>query len=117
VLCFGRPKHLCRNFSFNPWSDMVPRFKYDPSTPFFQLLVPTVDTTRYAFLLQTCLRVSQRSCVQSTCVSLMDCSIRLAHIMCCSRRQGVVCCSQAPAVLGRRLLSRTPCHAWLQLRA
>lgn len=36
---------------------MVPRFKFDPHTPYFQLLVPTVDTTRYAFLLGTCLQV------------------------------------------------------------
>jgi hypothetical protein len=36
---------------------MVPQFKYQPELPYFQILVPTADTTRYAFLLKTCLEV------------------------------------------------------------
>ena len=36
---------------FTPWLSLVPPFSYDPSTPFFEILVPTVDTVRSAFLL------------------------------------------------------------------
>lgn len=35
----------------------MPKFKYSPQLPYFQILVPTTDTTRYAFLLKTCLEV------------------------------------------------------------
>lgn len=34
------------------------KFKYNPAKPYFQILVPTTDTTRYSFLLETCLEVS-----------------------------------------------------------
>ena len=37
--------------SFVQWSSLVPAFVYSPSTPFFEVLVPTVDTVRSAFLL------------------------------------------------------------------
>jgi dynein heavy chain len=29
----------------------MPEFKYDPKAPFFGILVPTIDTTRYRYLL------------------------------------------------------------------
>jgi dynein heavy chain len=34
-----------------PWTAIMPKFKYDASVPFFGILVPTVDTTRYRYLL------------------------------------------------------------------
>ena len=34
-------------------------FNYSKSVPYFQLLVPNVDTTRFSFLLQTCLEVNK----------------------------------------------------------
>ena len=37
--------------SFVPWSSLVPTFVYSSSVPFFEVLVPTVDTVRAAFLL------------------------------------------------------------------
>lgn len=34
------------------WSHLLPEFKYDPTAPYFGILVPTTDTTRYRYLLQ-----------------------------------------------------------------
>ena len=34
------------------WDNLMTEFKFDPSTPFFGILVPTVDTTRYRYLLE-----------------------------------------------------------------
>ena len=39
------------NREVKPWSTLMTTFKYDPASPFFSILVPTVDTTRYRFLL------------------------------------------------------------------
>eukprot|EP01041_Mallomonas_annulata_P002945 gene2945-5789_t len=33
------------------WGSIMPTFTYDPSVPFFGILVPTIDTTRYRFIL------------------------------------------------------------------
>ena len=44
---------------FAPWNDVVQPFNYSKSVPYFQLLVPNVDTTRFSFLLQTCLEVNK----------------------------------------------------------
>lgn len=38
---------------FRSWSSIVPEFKYAPGTPFFKIMVPTVDTVRYSYLLKT----------------------------------------------------------------
>ena len=43
-----------------PWVSKVPAFTYNKTLPYFQILVPTVDTVRYAHLLELCLDV-QRS--------------------------------------------------------
>ena len=37
--------------AIEPWSNLMPTFKYDANESFFSILVPTVDTTRYRFLL------------------------------------------------------------------
>lgn len=34
------------------WSTLIPEFKYDPAVPYFSILVPTMDTTRYRYILQ-----------------------------------------------------------------
>lgn len=52
-----------RNFAMAHWDDLVPQFKFKADLPYFQILVPTTDTTRYAFLLKTCLEVRARVCV------------------------------------------------------
>jgi dynein heavy chain len=34
------------------WDSKIPEFKFDVNTPYFNLLVPTADTTRYRYILQ-----------------------------------------------------------------
>eukprot|EP00762_Andalucia_godoyi_P001076 ANDGO_01965.mRNA.1 Dynein-1-beta heavy chain len=43
----------CTDGSFKTWNSIVPDFKYIPGAPFFKILVPTMDTVRYSFLLKT----------------------------------------------------------------
>lgn len=42
-----------KEIRFKAWSEKLKgkEFEYDPSAPFFSLLVPTVDTTRYSAVL------------------------------------------------------------------
>lgn len=37
---------------YRPWLERVQPFTYNPTVPFFNILVPTADTTRYEFLLE-----------------------------------------------------------------
>lgn len=37
----------------------MPMFKYNPETPFFEMLVPTVDTVRFGYLLEKLLAIHQ----------------------------------------------------------
>jgi hypothetical protein len=48
---------------FAPWTDLVPKFKYSPSAPYFSILVPTSDTVRYASLLRACIEVRGLLCI------------------------------------------------------
>ncbi|KAL0028415.1 hypothetical protein WJX77_005025 [Trebouxia sp. C0004] len=41
------------------WGAVLPAFAYDKHMPYFQMLVPTVDTVRYSFLLKACLEVQK----------------------------------------------------------
>ena len=41
------------------WEKIIPPFKYNKSLPFFDMLVPTVDTVRYGYLLEKLLAVNQ----------------------------------------------------------
>lgn len=36
-----------------PWSNLIPEFVYNPKQPYFDILVPTVETVRHRFLLDT----------------------------------------------------------------
>ena len=45
--------------NFRNWEDVVPTFTYNKALPYFQLVVPTVDTTRYSFLLEVLLEVEK----------------------------------------------------------
>jgi len=47
------------DFSFQPWSKCVPAFEYSAATPYFEMLVPTLDTVRYSFLLEVLLEVQK----------------------------------------------------------
>ncbi len=55
------------------WGAVLPGFAYDKRMPYFQMLVPTVDTVRYSFLLQVSLAVPSASittaCAVPTCLS------------------------------------------------
>jgi dynein heavy chain, axonemal len=42
-----------------PWESLVPDFTYHPATPFFNILVPTVDTVRYSTIVQTLLKAKK----------------------------------------------------------
>lgn len=33
---------------FRPWNDVVKPFAYDPTASYFEMMVPTVDTTRFS---------------------------------------------------------------------
>ena len=41
--------------SFESWNERVPKFEYNPENSFFSILVPTSDTIKYKFLLDTLL--------------------------------------------------------------
>jgi len=41
------------------WEKAIPGFKYNRETPFFEMVVPTVDTIRYGYLLEKLLAVKQ----------------------------------------------------------
>lgn len=38
---------------FAPWTEQIPSFKFDKNKSFFEILVPTSDTVKYKFLMQT----------------------------------------------------------------
>ena len=48
---------------FVPWISLVPAFTYSASVPFFDVLVPTVDTVRSAFLLTANLQAGKPTLV------------------------------------------------------
>ena len=39
------------------WERIVPNFRFDRETPFFELLVPTIDTVRFGYLMEKMLQV------------------------------------------------------------
>ncbi|XP_047126546.1 dynein axonemal heavy chain 6 isoform X3 [Hydra vulgaris] len=43
---------------FEPWEKIIPAFKYNPETPYFDILVPTADTVRFGFLMEKLLSVN-----------------------------------------------------------
>eukprot|EP01064_Diplonema_japonicum_P034413 TRINITY_DN7114_c0_g1_i1.p1 TRINITY_DN7114_c0_g1~~TRINITY_DN7114_c0_g1_i1.p1 ORF type:complete len:4107 (+),score=1152.60 TRINITY_DN7114_c0_g1_i1:350-12322(+) len=44
-----------KNKKFVGWDQSVEDFKYDPAVPYFDILVPTIDTVRYSYILKTLL--------------------------------------------------------------
>jgi dynein heavy chain len=47
---FGIDRELHK---LEPWGEQIPPFAYDPTVSFFEILVPTSDTVKYKFLLDT----------------------------------------------------------------
>lgn len=41
------------------WERIVPKFVYDPNKPYFEMLVPTIDTMRYGYLMEKLLNVNR----------------------------------------------------------
>lgn len=41
------------------WSKLMPTFSYDPEQPFFEILVPTVDTVRFGYVMQKLIQVNK----------------------------------------------------------
>ena len=44
---------------FSEWNDVLPSFKYNSSLPYFSLVVPTIDTCRFSFIMKTLLSVNK----------------------------------------------------------
>ncbi|XP_076649863.1 dynein heavy chain at 16F [Halictus rubicundus] len=44
---------------FDMWTDIVPEFVYDAETPFFDILVPTVDTVRFGYMMQKMVEINK----------------------------------------------------------
>jgi dynein heavy chain len=40
------------DFTFKPWHEITPPFIFDKDVPFYNMLVPTIDTTRYSYILE-----------------------------------------------------------------
>ena len=45
------------NFRMDLWEKIVPTFKFNPEIPFFEMLVPTMDTVRYGYLMEKLLAI------------------------------------------------------------
>lgn len=45
--------------SFAPWDSVVPEFIFDPETPYFNIMVPTVDTVTYAYFLNILTKIEK----------------------------------------------------------
>ena len=41
------------------WEKIVPKFVYDPNKPYFEILVPTIDSVRYGYLMEKLLQVNR----------------------------------------------------------
>ena len=66
------------------WEKIIPHFKYSKETPFFEMVVPTVDTVRYGYLLEKLLAVKQSVLytgntgvgkVRQLCLTTLKCSL------------------------------------------
>ncbi|XP_043475594.1 dynein axonemal heavy chain 6 isoform X1 [Leptopilina heterotoma] len=48
-----------RNRNLELWIKLMPSFSYDKTVPFFEILVPTVDTVRFGYLMEQLLNVNK----------------------------------------------------------
>ena len=62
---------------FDHWERIVPAFKFDRETPFFELMVPTVDTVRYGYLMDKLLAVRMSVLFTGGTGELMTWKVRL----------------------------------------
>ena len=68
-----------KDMSFRPWAELVPAFVCDPALPFFQLIVPTVETVRQAYCLEQLL--SKQKSVFFTGITGIGKSIIVQHAL------------------------------------
>lgn len=47
------------NKRFENWNSIVPDFVYNKDTPYFELLVPTVDSIRYSYVMLRLVKMNQ----------------------------------------------------------
>lgn len=47
------------NKKFENWNSIVPDFEYNKNTPYFELVVPTVDSIRYSYVMQKLIKMNQ----------------------------------------------------------
>lgn len=47
------------NKTFENWNSIVPNFVYNADVPYFELLVPTVDSIRYSYVMQRLVEMNQ----------------------------------------------------------
>lgn len=47
------------NKKFENWNTIVPTFEYNAKTPYFELLVPTVDSVRYSYIVEKLVQMNQ----------------------------------------------------------
>lgn len=45
--------------SFESWNSIVPSFVYNANTPYFELLVPTVDSIKYSYVMEKLVQMNQ----------------------------------------------------------
>lgn len=45
--------------SFKHWNDKSTEFAYDPTVAYFNMLVPTIDTLRYSFIIEWLLSMNK----------------------------------------------------------
>lgn len=45
--------------SFESWNSIVPGFVYNANTPYFELLVPTVDSIKYSYVMEKLIQMNQ----------------------------------------------------------
>ena len=48
-----------RGSDLRSWCECTPSFQYDKRKPYFQMLVPTLDTVRFSFLLEVWLTAAE----------------------------------------------------------
>ena len=44
---------------FREWNEIVPTFKYDEALPYFSLMVPTIDTCRFSYIMKALISVDK----------------------------------------------------------
>jgi len=71
------------------WWEVIPPFEYKKDVPYFQMLVPTMDTVRFSYLLEACLDVN-RSVLMTGSTGVGKSVIIAAALEDLSKRKGVV---------------------------